>query len=161
MELFGGENGLWPFTKDLGTGTKLKNSDYKLLIKVLNDPIISHSTAEKIILLFNQFLSERDEHPHPIAVINCLKQINRNLCRLDLTKFTDSQRNELFGQLAETSYQLQSLTKCEYNGSVRPIAVTGFTPVVKHLIKTSINTLYLIKGNIIRLISKLKSGKGV
>jgi len=159
LELFGGEKELWPFTKDLGTGTKLKNSDYKLLIKALNDPNTSHSTAENIILLFNQFLTEHDERPHPIAVVNRLKQINRNLSRLDLSKFTESQRSELFGQLAETTYLFQFLTKCEDKDSVRPVVVTGFTPIVNYLIKRSINAFLWIKENVSRLISKFKSGE--
>ena len=161
LELFGGENELWPFTKDLGTGEKLKNSDYKSLIKALNDPNTSHSTAEIFILLFNQILTERNERPHPIAVVNRLKQINQKLGRLDLTKFTESQRSELFGQLTETSYLFQYLTKCEDKDSVGPIVVTGFTPIVNYLIKRCINALQLhrIKGNIFRLISKFKSGK--
>jgi len=157
LELFGGENELWPFNRDLGTGAILKNSDYKSLINALSDPNTSHSTAEKIIQLFNRFLIERDERPHPICVINHLNQVNKFLSRIDLSKFTESQRSELFGQLAETSYMFQYLTKCEDKDSVRPIVVTGFTPIVNYLIKISINKLLWIKGKIFRLFSKFKS----
>ena len=158
LELFGGENELWPFTKDLGTGAKLKGSDYKSLIKTLNDPNTSHSIAEKFMLLFNQILTELDERPHPIAVVNRLKQLNQNLGRLDLSKFTESQRGELFGQLAEIPYLFQYLTKCEDKNSVRPIVVMGFTPIGNYLVKRSINALHWIKGNIFGLISKFRSG---
>ena len=81
-------------------------------------------------------MSEFEEHPNPIAIINRLKQINRLLGRAELERFTESQRSELFGQLAETSYQFQYLTHSEDHDSIKPIIVTGFTPFFNRMIKS-------------------------
>ena len=145
LELYGGENDLWPFTPELGVGAFLKNSDYKILSGYLDRAHASTTIAADIIRQFNQIFTERNERPHPIATINRLRQVNKMLNILELSNFTKSQRSELFGQLAETSYQFRYLTKREDNELERPIVIPGFPYVIKRLLRRIIRDISKIK----------------
>ena len=154
LELYGGENDLWPYIKELGSGAILKKSNYKTLVQFLNQPTRSLEIARDFRRLFNQMVSEFEEHPNPIAIINRLKQINNLLGRAELEHFTESQRSELFGQLAETSYQFQYLTQSEDRESIKPVIVTGFTPLFNRIIKSLVVRQLWIKDKLKALFSR-------
>jgi len=145
LELYGGENDLLPYTKKLGSGAVLRGNDYKILGQALNDPAKSHDIARQFVRLFSQILADFNDRPHPIAVINRLKQTNQMLGRLELDQFTEGQRSELYGQLAETAYQFRYLTQQEEQDTIRPVVVTGFSPLFNPIIRACIKTWQRLK----------------
>ena len=135
LELYSGENNLLPYTSKLGSGAVFRKSDYKILCDALNQPGESHKIAKHFIQLFDQILAQHEDQPHPIAIINRLKQINSMLGRIELEQFTESQRSELFGQLAETAYQFRYLTKQEDKKAPQPDIATGRTHLSKPIFR--------------------------
>ena len=151
LELYGGENGLLPYTKKLGSGAVLRKSDYKILSEALNRPQDSHTIARHFIQLFDQILAQHDDRPHPIAIVNRLKQINNMLGRLELEQFTESQRSELFGQLAEIAYQFRYLSQQEEKSVSQPIVVTGFSNLFNPLVRVIVKSWLWLKARIRKL----------
>ena len=151
LELYGGENDLLPYTRTLGSGAVLRKNDYKTLADALNNPEESHNVARQFIHLFSQIQADHNERPHPIAVVNRLKQANQMLGRLELEQFTESQRSELFGQLAETAYLFRYLTQQEDHDSARPIVVTGFSPLINPIVRFFIRVWLWLKARLRRL----------
>lgn len=113
LELFGAECGIWAYSSDLGSGATLESSHYRDLAPLLKRSERSRETAEGIIRLFDQLRADEGNRPHPIALLNRLRQVNRMLAGVDLEVFTERQRKEFRGGLVEASYHCQNLMRAE------------------------------------------------
>lgn len=109
LERYGEELGLWPPHPNLGMGHELKETDYELLHVHLSRPDDSAAVAKAMTRLFHQVAAEYEERVHPNMVINRLKNISKVLSRVDLSSFNETQRRELFGQLAEIDFHFRNL----------------------------------------------------
>jgi hypothetical protein len=103
---FGNEEALWPPRDAEERIPEFSREDYAELRRVLGDPSRAEATANAIMKHFDRLLSEYREQQLTSArhLIQSTQHLNRQLAKLGPGNFTEAQRRELGGLLAETQY---------------------------------------------------------
>lgn len=131
LELYGEQTGLWSSSEELGSGTVINETMYKQLIKNMDNRDLSRGIAGTIIQLFHQTVVEHEDSPHPLSVVNHLKNMSKMLSKIDLNKFTNSQRREMFGHLTEVDYHVRTLLKRENQDSNSSLIIISFPGMLR------------------------------
>ena len=131
LELYGEQQGLWSSTDEMGSGTVINESMYRQLIANIDNRNSSFETAGTIIRLFNQTIVEHEDRPHPISVVAHLNKMSKMLSKIDLNKFTRSQRREMFGHLTEVDYHVRTLLKRENQDSNSSLIIISFPGMLR------------------------------
>jgi len=154
LELYGEQQGLWSSMEELGSGTVINQSMYKQLIQNLNNHDQSRNIAGTIIHLFNQTIVEHEDRPHPISVVAHLNNMSKMLSKIDLDKFTASQRREMFGHLTEVDYHVRTLLKRENQDSNSSLIIISFPGLLRKFTSFCGRGFHWVKRKIFRLESR-------
>lgn len=133
LELYGERMELWSSSDELGSGTVMNNEMYKKLLTNLNKSKKSTEIAETIVQLFNQTIVEHEERPHPISVVGHLRNMSIMLSKIDLSNFTTSQRNEMYGHLTEVDYHIRTLLKRENRDNSSSIMIISIPGMLRRI----------------------------
>ena len=131
LEQYGEQQGLWSSTEEIGSGTVINEAMYRQLITDIDNQDKSLEIAETIIRLFNQTIVEHEDRPHPISVVAHLNNMSKMLSKIDLDKFTTSQRREMFGHLTEVDYHVRTLLKRENQESNSSLIIISFPGILR------------------------------
>ena len=145
LELYGEQQGLWSSAEEIGSGTVINDPMYKQLITNMDNQDLSREIAGTIIQLFNQTVVEHEDSPHPISVVAHLKNMSKMLSKIDLDKFTRSQRREMFGHLTEVDYHVRKLLNRESPESDSSLIIISFPGILRKITSFAVKLYRRVK----------------